>query len=268
MLRLKTNRRKALKSKIVDKTPSKQYEESYNEIILNDLVPENKKSEFGLESETPKVNTKKSNGLKLNLGVNKKKSTKDKNNKATNNKEENNIQNHKKEILGNNKNTEVSDNKNKSSKNKKSSKNNLHKNKSSKNNKVADNNENNTKTKKNHKNSKSNKNNIEEVKKENNNNSPIDTQKQNNKSKKNLKSKNTRRRKHIEKDDSEFVTINTQNSEDIEVEDTIDSDDSIGLRSEEQLDTQVQQEESNIEIQEVKQKFENLVWSEDKFPKK
>ena len=87
MLRLKTNRRKALKSKVVEKSPSKQYEESYNEIILNDLVPENKKSEFGLESETPKVNTNKSSGLKLILGVNIKKSTKDKNNKATNNKE-------------------------------------------------------------------------------------------------------------------------------------------------------------------------------------
>ena len=42
MLRLKTNRRKALKSKIVDKAPSKQYEESYNEIILNDLCFANK----------------------------------------------------------------------------------------------------------------------------------------------------------------------------------------------------------------------------------
>ena len=56
--------------------------------------------------------------------------------------------------------------------------------------------------------------------------------------------------------------------QDEEVDNSIESDDSIGLRSEESLDIEPKQEESNIEIQEVKQKFENLVWSEDKFPKK
>ena len=60
------NRKKTSKEKKVD---SKQkYQEDFNEIILNDLVPEEKREEFGLNStDQPKEN--KSNGLKLNFAL-------------------------------------------------------------------------------------------------------------------------------------------------------------------------------------------------------
>ena len=79
---------------------------------------------------------------------------------------------------------------------------------------------------------------------------------------------NVKRRKHLEKDNHEVVTVKSDNIQDEEVDNSIESDESIGLRSEESLDIEPKQEESNIESQESKSKFENLVWSEDKFPKK
>lgn len=67
-------------SKISEKKP--QYEEKFNEIILNDLVPEEKRSEFGLEDTSSKKG--KSNKLNLNFGkkksFNKKKGKKIQNN--------------------------------------------------------------------------------------------------------------------------------------------------------------------------------------------
>lgn len=56
--------------KNTEKTPN--YEENYNEVILNDLVPESKKVEFGLEEEE-KPKTRK--GKTFSLGLGKKKTS-------------------------------------------------------------------------------------------------------------------------------------------------------------------------------------------------
>ena len=80
MFRMNGNRKRPSKAKSSNQvnqnpvTESKtEYQEDFNEIILNDLVPSDKKEEFGLE-DTPK--TKKNNGLKINLGLGGKKSSK------------------------------------------------------------------------------------------------------------------------------------------------------------------------------------------------
>src|SRR4051794_28270719 len=59
--------------KVIKTTPEKsKYQEDYNEIILNDLVPEERKEEFGLGGES---NNKNQNGLKLNFALGGKKKT-------------------------------------------------------------------------------------------------------------------------------------------------------------------------------------------------
>ena len=80
MFRMNGNRKRPSKAKSSNQvnqnpvTESKtEYQEDFNEIILNDLVPSDKKEEFGLE-DTPKA--KKNNGLKINLGLGGKKSSK------------------------------------------------------------------------------------------------------------------------------------------------------------------------------------------------
>ncbi len=73
------NRKKASKEKNpnqVGKTSEnkQKYQENFNEIILNDLVPEEKRSDFGLDS-VEESKPKKSGGIKLNLGLGGKKSS-------------------------------------------------------------------------------------------------------------------------------------------------------------------------------------------------
>ena len=72
MLRLSSRSRnrnvKNKHSKKIEKNTQEKskYEEDYNEIILNDLVPEENKKEFGLDNES---NQKKQGGLKLNFAL-------------------------------------------------------------------------------------------------------------------------------------------------------------------------------------------------------
>jgi len=72
------NRKKVSKEKNpnqVGKTSEnkQKYQEDFNEIILNDLVPEEKRSDFGLDS-IEESKPKKSGKVKLNLGLGGKKS--------------------------------------------------------------------------------------------------------------------------------------------------------------------------------------------------
>ncbi len=61
----------------VDKSElQNNYEEDYNEVILNDLVPEDKKEELGLQAS----NTNKTRKKGISLGLKKKKTTSNKNN--------------------------------------------------------------------------------------------------------------------------------------------------------------------------------------------
>ena len=77
---MKNKHSKTLEKNIQEKS---KYEENFNEIILNDLVPEERKKEFGLESEESKH--KKQGGLKLNLSLGGNKSKNRPNKKQKNN---------------------------------------------------------------------------------------------------------------------------------------------------------------------------------------
>lgn len=77
MLRMSNrNRKKSSKtnSSHVGKSVEKksEYVEEVNEVILNDLVPEERRNEFGME-EVQQKTPKKKGGLKFNLGLNSKK---------------------------------------------------------------------------------------------------------------------------------------------------------------------------------------------------
>ena len=76
MLRMKNNNHKRSSRKKhsnqVDKNVDSKsnYEEDFNEVILNDLVPDDKKQEFGLEEAKPRA--KKNSPFNLGLGGKKK----------------------------------------------------------------------------------------------------------------------------------------------------------------------------------------------------
>ena len=70
MLRMKNNNHKRSSNRKKhssqnDKNIEKksEYEENYNEIILNELVPDDKKEEFGLEESSQKPKARKGFGL-------------------------------------------------------------------------------------------------------------------------------------------------------------------------------------------------------------
>lgn len=253
MLRVNRNRKKPTKgkhsnqNKTMDKVPSKQYEENYNEVILNDLVPEEKRSELGLESDTPKNNqnskSKKSGGLKLNLGLSGKKNkpSKDANKESTNSKQEKKAQSNKKENSDNKEQTKTTGKKSK-----------------------AKPESNKSKTTKQTKGQKVKKSSIDEITEENKIN--IDNVTDNiieseNQTKKNVRpAVNQKRRRRPESENNDILR-----SEEIEKEvevsenDDIENSDSIGFRN---------MEEKEVEVYEVKSRFEDLIWSEEKFPKK
>ncbi|MGL5312125.1 MAG: hypothetical protein ACRC92_02645 [Peptostreptococcaceae bacterium] len=291
MLRFNRNRKKPTKgkhsdpNKTMDKVPSKQYEENYNEVILNDLVPEEKRSEFGLESDTPKnnqkSNSKKSGGLKLNLGLSGKKNkpSKDANKESINNKQENKAQSHKKEAPDNKEHTESTAKKSKAKpeQNKsKQSKTNKSKNNQSKNNKPTDestskgkgSNKNNSKgsnkTTKQTKGQKAKKSSIDEIIEENEINiedvtdNTIELEHETKKNVRPVVNPKRRRRPEAENNDTLRSDEVQKEVEAIE-DDNIENSDSIGFRN---------KEEKEVEVEEVKSKFEDLIWSEDKFPKK
>lgn len=77
-MRAKHNK-KGYKNKNIENNNQEQYEEKYNDVILNKLVPEERKEEFDLqENKTHSKSRPKKNSLKLNLGKNSKKSKKHK----------------------------------------------------------------------------------------------------------------------------------------------------------------------------------------------
>ncbi len=246
------NRKKASKEKNL---PSKtKYQEDFNEIILNDLVPEEKRHDFGLESkEQPKSKSKKSSGIKLNLGLGgKKSSSKSKPKKNSKNSQPENKQN--------------KSNSHEDIKNNSKEKNKKHSSEKQASEKVSN--------KKNNKNTKTNKtkkatqSNIEEIKE----NSKIEGNNKVIKSNKNssLGAKKKRVRPSNKENNSEANRIIEQDSETNYI--TEDNFNAVTFRnSEDPVETQVKKaqeikEEKEVE-EKVKNKFENLIWSEDKFPK-
>ncbi|MCR8744466.1 hypothetical protein [Romboutsia lituseburensis] len=275
------NRKKASKEKKVD---SKQkYQENFNEIILNDLVPEEKREEFGLNStERPKEN--KSNGLKLNFALGSKKSnskTSSKGKHSNASKETNtskdNVQKntkHNKKNNASNDDTQVEENtkttKGKNSTNSKKN-NSAPKGKKTNNSKHSESRPKNSKKKSKSSNAKTSE--IDEIQEQEpiiNDVLPEETKsskKQIGPKKKRVKHSN----KQVEEDSKRIIEdIDIQeNNEDYEVKDNFDS---VNFRSSQEVEyiDDIEDMELNEEKVEpnTKQKFENLVWSEDKFPKK
>jgi len=286
MLRLNSrSRNRNMKNKhskkVIKSTPEKsKYQEDYNEIILNDLVPEDRKEEFGLGNE---FNNKKPNGLNLNFSLGGKKRP----NKKTVNKKH---QQKEEEILDEVENLKIPKEElseevvetNKTKKNQKNKKRPNHKNKSNKNQQNIDNEASNNSKSQNkvkYGNNKANqKTNLGKTKKkvkksEDDNNQSSNTSYEKSKTS-NQKIINPKKRKrpnmHKEEIEDDVRTL-----EEVEPEVQIETkennnEDIITFRGNEN------NEEYNIEepiqkvseIKEVKSKFENIVWSEDNFPKK
>lgn len=242
MFRVNENRRKKVSksthSNKMEKTTENKtkYTEDFNEIILNDLVPEEKRAEFGLESQSEK----KPGGLKLNLGLGTKKTSK----KSGSNKVE--------ESKQNNKSTSKSGKSASSeSKNQKTSK---HKSNKSSNDSVD---KHKTSNKKTHKSAKKSQVDVhEEVK-------PVqeieEVIQQPKKSHKKNVNHNKRRKHNSQEEELEvknYIEIEEVNQDEYTSE---ENSDSILFRG--------NQPEQEFNEENLKNKFEDLIWSEDKFPK-
>ncbi|MGL5694050.1 MAG: hypothetical protein ACRCXA_08225 [Peptostreptococcaceae bacterium] len=83
MLRMRNNKKRNARKK-QSKPTDKNYEENYNEVILNDLVEVEQNEEFGVEEAKPRIRKKTG----FNLGLGKKKSS---NNKVNSNKKQQNL---------------------------------------------------------------------------------------------------------------------------------------------------------------------------------
>lgn len=239
MFRMNGNRRRPSKAKPSNQVSQKpviesEYQENFNEIILNDLVPNDKKEEFGLE-DTQK--SKKSSGLKINLGLGGKKSSKrpsSKKKQQANNEQEisDKKTNHKKTTDY----KEVDENKQ-------------------------------TKTKKHKKHSTSHaqhkeKEGTEIINEPKYNSEVIESSPSNKKGSKKVQHNKRKRRLHqneaqIEEVRYEEPTLDEEIEE--EIEEVIEENN--GFRCE-------KKENNEFNEENLKHKFENLVWSEDKFPKK
>lgn len=211
MFRMNGNRKRPSKSKLSNQKPvtesKSEYQENFNEIILNDLVPNDKKEEFGLE-DTQK--SKKASGLKINLGLSSKKSS-----KRPSSKKKHKVNDEQ----------EISDKKNKHKKHSTSYV--QHKEKE-----------------------------ITEIINEPKGNSEVIESSHLNKK----VSHNKRKRRPSQNEPKiEEVKYDNPGLKEVELEDTIDENN--GFRCEEKVNNEFNEEN-------LKQKFENLVWSEDKFPKK
>lgn len=248
MFKTKNNLRRNAKHKGHKNTKkSSSYVEDYNEVILNDLVENNESNNQDNVQEKPIRKKKRKKSINLNLGT-KKKSTSDddKNEKGkTLNKKYKSDNNEPKEIIGAESKkdtieTEVQPKDNKSPKSKKVQKESkkLSKKKSQKQSSEA----NTKKTKK------------------------KTTKKENNTSKEN-KGKKTVKKPRKEEE------INTKAVEEIEVEEVNDQEDTVVegnvfrniKENEEFVDKNLQ-----VEIEEEKtgeHKFDDIIWSDDKFPK-
>lgn len=220
-----------------------EYTEDFNEIILNDLVPEEKRSELGLESQSEK----KSSGLKLNLGLGTKKSSK----KSNSNKVEESKQNSKKSSKSSK--SESNENKN-------------HKTNKHKSNKASEESvdKHKTSSKKSKKSAKQSQTEIhEEVKPIQEVQEVTQQPQQSKKSHKKNVSHNKRRRKNnnIKEEELEIKS-------DIAEVDEVNQEEYRSQENSEFISFRGENKEQEFNEESLKNKFEDLVWSEDKFPKK
>ena len=298
--RLKHNNSKQNKKNIQEKS---NYEEDYNEIILNDLVPQEHQEEYGLDNES---NPKKQGGLKLNFALNSKKRPNKKQHNNQNDKDTSEIlediqdnkqqiqehsietintkkisrpkrrPNHKKEL---NHNQEIQGNENLKSNKSKSKNEHNHKEKLE-DTKSSQSEKNQGKSgygkQSNHKNEseKSNKKSNGKLKKSaNNKKSTNASQEKTKNSNQKVTNPKKRKRPHVHSEELEDEVRNLEEVEpEVEIEVKEDDDqDIITFRGEENIEEDNNQNECQLkasEIKEVQSRFENIVWSEDKFPKK
>ena len=249
MLRMKNNNHKRSSRKKhsnqVDKNVDSKsnYEEDFNEVILNDLVPDDKKQEFGLEEAKPRA--KKNSPFNLGLGGKKKPVKKSKSKKEDDP-------------------TEVSES-TKGSKNKKSSLN------KKTNSKQTDSKENHSKkahsknTKKTHPKNESIDNEVDNTETENKNTKNHKKSHSNNHSHKRRIKKSDK----FDKEDSLEVKQNViEESEEI-LEDIEDQNDLVSFRGVENNNLNKAQEIEVVEeIKTDDRRVENIVWSKENFPKK
>ena len=298
--RLKHNNSKQNKKNIQEKS---NYEEDYNEIILNDLVPQEHQEEYGLDNES---NPKKQGGLKLNFALNSKKRPNKKQHNNQNDKDTSEIlediqdnkqqiqehsietintkkisrpkrrPNHKKKL---NHNQEIQGNENLKSNKSKSKNEHNHKEKLE-DTKSSQSEKNQGKSshgkQANHKNEseKSSKKSNGKLKKSaNNKKSTNASQEKTKNSNQKVTNPKKRKRPHVHNEELEDEVRNLEEVEpkvDIEVKED-DDQDIITFRGEENIEEDNNQNECQLkasEIKEVQSRFENIVWSEDKFPKK
>lgn len=298
--RLKHNNSKQYKKNTQEKS---NYEEDYNEIILNDLVPQEHQEEYGLDNES---NPKKQGGLKLNFALNSKKRPNKKQHNNQNDKDTSEIlediqdnkqqiqehsietintkkisrpkrrPNHKKEL---NHNQEIQGNENLKSNKSKSKNEHNHKEKTG-DTKSSQSEKNQGKSshgkQANHKNEseKSSKKSNGKLKKSaNNKKSTNASQEKTKNSNQKVTNPKKRKRPHVHNEELEDEVRNLEEVEpkvDIEVKED-DDQDIITFRGEENIEEDNNQNECQLkasEIKEVQSRFENIVWSEDKFPKK
>lgn len=283
---MKNNHSKTFKKNAQEKS---NYKEDYNEIILNDLVPQENKQDFGLDNEH---SSKKQGGLKLKFALGNKKRPNKKHHNQDNLDIVENVHNNKQKVQEdiietvntkksarpkrrpNQKkeskyNQETQENKKLKSKKSQSKNENNHKEQSG-HNKSNQSEENQGKSshgkKTNHKN--------ESEKSSKKSNSKLKKFKNNDKKSKNGLQEKTKKRKrpHVQ---NEYLEEEVRNLEAVEPEIDIevneeDSQDMITFRGDECIEennNQEQSQEKASEIKELQSKFENIVWSEDKFPK-
>ena len=240
------NRKKVSKEKNtnqVGKTSEnkQKYQEDFNEIILNDLVPEEKRNDFGLDS-VEESKPKKSGGVKLNLGLGSKKSASKGKKSSSNSKD---TTNKKTKQSKNSSKTDKSKQEKSKENSKKNSDNHVSKDKGS-----------NKTTKKN----KSLQSNAKEIKQELS--QPIEQNTKSNK-KTNIGLKKKRTKQPSQEKDSETKRSIDENyiSE--------NNFDAVNYRAMEELEPVVEEKQEEIKVEEqIKNRHGNLVWSEDKFPKK
>lgn len=245
MFRMNGNRRRLSKAKPSNQVNQKpatesntEYKEDFNEIILNDLVPNDKKEEFGLENTT---NYKKSSGLKINLGLGGKKSSKKPSSKKKHQ------SNDEQEILD----KKTNHNKSKTDNGTEYTKENT-----IKHNKI---NKKHKKHSTSHTQHHKEKEVTEIINEPKDNSEVIESSPLNKKGSKKAPHNKRKRRPSQNETQIEEVRYEESKLEEVEIEDTIDENNV--FRCEEKINNEFNEEN-------LKRKFENLVWSEDKFPKK
>lgn len=245
------NRKKAYKEKLSKNDKYQQdtkntiYKEEINEVILNDLVPQDKKSEYGLD-ERDSVKSKKSGKLKLNLGIGNKKTNSKSSNKSPKTSKKNQDVQEKQKTSSN----EI-ENKHNNKKNKKNKNSDKKIAKSTKKNKYKSSNK--LQTDKKNKNEKNNKLNEEKLIKKEKNHKKIS------KKSKQVKSLNEQSDTYTQQDENKDFNYNYV---------YISENNNITFNRKD--DTSNCKDIDDIESTKEKHKsrFEDIVWSEEKFPQK